>query len=55
MEITEIGSRGDGIARIKNFVVFVSDTKKGDSVRIRIKEIRGRSAIGEVIEVEEKE
>lgn len=47
--ISEVGSRGDGIARIKNFVVFVANTKKGDSVKIKIKELRERSAVGEVI------
>jgi predicted RNA-binding protein with TRAM domain len=49
VEITEVGSRGDGIARIQNFVVFVAGTKKGDKVRIKITDIRGRSAIGEVV------
>ncbi len=47
--ISEVGSRGDGIARVKNFVVFVPNTNKGDSVKIRIKELRGRSAVGEVV------
>ncbi|MBU3957985.1 MAG: TRAM domain-containing protein, partial [Nanoarchaeota archaeon] len=49
VEITEVGSRGDGIARVKNFVVFVSGVNKGDKVRIKIKELRGRSAVGEVV------
>ncbi len=49
VEITEVGSRGDGIARIQNFVVFVAGTKKGDKVKIKITDIRGRSAIGEVV------
>lgn len=48
-EITETGDRGDGIARIKNFVVFVPGTKKGDHVKIRIKEVHGRSAVGEIV------
>ena len=47
VEITEVGSRGDGIARIKNFVVFVANTKKGEKVKIKIKEVRDRFAIGE--------
>lgn len=50
VEITEIGSRGDGITRVKNFVVFVPNTKKGDKVRIKITQIRGRSAVAEVVE-----
>ena len=49
VEITETGSKGDGITRIKNFVVFVPETKKGDKVKIRITEIRGRSAVAEVV------
>jgi predicted RNA-binding protein with TRAM domain len=47
VEINEVGSRGDGIARIKNFVVFVADTRKGEKAHIRIKEVRNRFAIGE--------
>jgi len=49
VEITEEGSRGDGIARIKNFVVFVANAKKGDKVKIKIKEVRNRFAIGEKV------
>ena len=49
VEINEIGSRGDGIARIKNFVVFITGTKQGEKTRIKIKEVRNRFAIGEKI------
>jgi predicted RNA-binding protein with TRAM domain len=47
VEISEVGSKGDGIARIKNFVVFVNGTKKGEKAHIVIKEVRNRFAIGE--------
>ena len=47
--IAEMSRKGDGIARIQNFVVFVAGTKAGDKVRIRITEVRGRHAIGEVV------
>ncbi len=30
VEISEVGSRGDGIARVKNFVVFVNGGKQGE-------------------------
>lgn len=49
VEISEVGSRGDGIARVKNFVVFVADVKQGDKVKIKIKEVRNRFAIGEKV------
>jgi predicted RNA-binding protein with TRAM domain len=55
VEIDEIGSKGDGIARVKNFVVFVENTKKGEKAHIKIKEVRNRFAIGEKIEVKEGE
>jgi len=48
VEIEEVGTRGDGIARIKNFVVFVAGTKKGDKVRIRIKDVMSRFATAEL-------
>jgi len=47
--IKELGSQGDGITRIKNFVVFVPGTAKGDTVRIKITGVKGRHAIGEIM------
>lgn len=49
VEINEVGSKGDGIARIKNFVVFIANGKKGEKTRIKIKEVRNRFAIGEKV------
>jgi len=53
VEITEIGSKGDGIARIRNFVVFVPGSKKGEKRHIRIREVRSKFAIGEISELSE--
>jgi predicted RNA-binding protein with TRAM domain len=50
VEISEVGNRGDGIARIKNFVVFVNGVKQGEKTHIKIKEVRNRFAIGEKTE-----
>ncbi|TAL48003.1 TRAM domain-containing protein [archaeon] len=47
VEISEVGSKGDGIARIKNFVVFVNGVKQGEKARIKITDVRNRFAIGE--------
>ena len=49
VEIGEVGTRGDGIARIKNFVVFIADAKKGEKVRVKIKEVRERFATAEKV------
>lgn len=54
VKINEVGSKGDGIARVKNFVVFVANTKKGENAHIKITEVRNRFAIGEKTEVSEK-
>jgi predicted RNA-binding protein with TRAM domain len=49
VEITEVGAKGDGIARISNFVVFIPDVKKGDKVKIKINDVRNRFATGEKV------
>src|SRR5437667_6595613 len=41
------GKRGDGIARINNFVVFVPGTNQGDHVKVRITSISGNFATDE--------
>ncbi len=55
VEITEVGSKGDGIARVKNFVVFVKDTKKGEKAHIKITDVKRRFAIGEKVSETEKQ
>ena len=50
VEIKETGSKGDGIARIKNFVVFVKNSKKGEKTKIKITEVHNRFAIARKIE-----
>jgi len=55
VDINEIGSKGDGIARVKNFVVFVNGVKRGEKAHIKITEVRNRFAIGEKMEEEKEE
>ena len=45
--IEEISRRGDGIAKIQNFVIFVPGTKVGDRVKIRITRVSPRYATAE--------
>ena len=49
LEITEKGSKGDGIARIQGFVVFVSGGNTGDKVKVKITSVANRFALGEVV------
>ena len=49
VEITEVGTKGDGITRVKNFVIFVPDTKEGEKCRIKIKMVRPKFAVAEKV------
>ncbi|MFB5600302.1 MAG: TRAM domain-containing protein [Nitrososphaeraceae archaeon] len=49
VEITEISNKGDGIARVQGFVIFVVGGKVGQNVKIRITSIGDRFAKAEVV------
>lgn len=49
-KIEDFGREGDGLARIKNFVIFVPGTKIGDRVKVKITRVLRRMAFGEVVE-----
>ena len=49
VEITEISKRGDGIARIQGFVIFVAGGKSGQKTKIRITSIGDRFAKAEIV------
>lgn len=52
VKITETGSRGDGIARIQGFVVFVKNGKVGqDTVKVKITSVGDRFATAELVVV----
>jgi len=47
--IDDIGSRGDGIARIEGFLIFVPNSKVGERVKVRILAVREKFAVAEKI------
>ena len=47
--IESVGRRGDGIARVNNFVIFIPGTNSGDKVKVRITGVRNSFATGEVV------
>ena len=49
MTIEAVAEKGDGIAKVKGFVIFVPGTSAGDQVRIRIKKVLRRVGFAEVI------
>ena len=49
-EIEDVSRRGDGIARIEGFVIFVPNTKQGDHVKFKVTRVGNRFAIGELVQ-----
>ncbi len=48
--ISDTSRRGDGIAKIDGFVVFVAGAKQGQSARIKVTQVSNRYAMGTVVE-----
>ncbi len=49
LTIEASASKGDGIAKKDGYVIFVKGAKQGDTVKVRITEVRPRFALGEMI------
>jgi predicted RNA-binding protein with TRAM domain len=47
--IADIGSRGDGIARIQSYMIFVPRSKIGERVNVRILSVHEKFAVAERI------
>src|SRR5437870_13540366 len=49
VQITEISRKGDGIARIQGFVIFVKNGKVGQNAKIRVMQVGNRFATAEIV------
>ncbi len=49
LTIEAVASKGDGIAKKDGYVIFVAGAKQGDSVKVKITEVRARFAIAEMV------
>lgn len=49
LTISEISRRGDGLARVQGYVIFVPNTSKGDTVKAKITQVLPSHAVGEVV------
>ena len=47
--IADIGSRGDGIAKLQSYMIFVPRSKIGERVKVRIVMVREKFAVAERI------
>ncbi len=50
VQVTEISRKGDGIARIQGFVIFVKDGKVGQNAKIRVTQVGNRFATAEIVD-----
>ncbi len=54
VEIKSVGEKGDGIARVNGFVLFVPGVKKRDYVKIKITKVLPKVGFAQVVERLEK-
>ncbi len=48
--IVDIGSKGDGIAKVDGFIIFVPETKVGQTVKVLVTRVMNKSAFAKKIE-----
>ena len=49
VEVTELSRRGDGVAKIQGFIIFVRGSKVGEKVKIKIETVGPRFATASVL------
>jgi len=50
VSVTEISRKGDGIARIQGFVIFVKGGQVGQNCKVKITQIGNRFATAELVQ-----
>ena len=49
VKIEGVGEKGDGIARVEGFVLFVPGVREGDEVRVKVTRVLSRVGFAEVV------
>lgn len=49
VDITEISKKGDGIARIQGFIIFVENGKVQNKIKVKVTELRDRFAKASIV------
>jgi len=49
VKIEAVAAKGDGIAKKDGFIIFVKGAKEGETIKIKITEVRERFAVGEIV------
>ncbi|RLM56619.1 TRAM domain-containing protein [Halobellus sp. Atlit-31R] len=48
--VDDVGSEGDGVVKIDGYTLFVAGTETGDSVRIRVTDVKSNFGFAEIVE-----
>lgn len=46
--IDSVGNKGDGVARVKGFILFIKGVKKGDYVQVKITKVMEKVGFADV-------
>lgn len=49
VQVEAIASKGDGIAKKDGFVIFIKGAKEGQTVKVKITDVKARFAVGELV------
>jgi predicted RNA-binding protein with TRAM domain len=49
VEIESVGEKGDGVAKIEGFVLFIPGVQKGDKVKIKVTKVFRKVGFAEVV------
>jgi len=49
LKIEAVGEKGDGIAKVKGFVIFVPNAKQGETVKVKITKVLRKVGFGEIV------
>ncbi|QCJ46967.1 MULTISPECIES: RlmE family RNA methyltransferase [Haloprofundus] len=50
LEITDTGNEGDGIGRVEGFTLFVSGAEEGETVRVRVTDVKPKFGFAERVD-----
>jgi predicted RNA-binding protein with TRAM domain len=48
--ITDIGSQGDGVAKVDGFIVFVPEARVGKTYKVKVTKVMSKAAFAKIVE-----
>ncbi|ABP51167.1 MULTISPECIES: TRAM domain-containing protein [Pyrobaculum] len=49
VEVVEKSRKGDGVARVEGFVIFIPGAEPGQKVKVQIEKVGGTYAVGKIV------